>query len=80
MLMETLSIVRQTFDFATPVSSHNSPHNVLALNPDYGEQFVQARELVLRPTPKNFRTETTSSRNKPENFTANEDENFSKPT
>ena len=46
-LMYVDPITRQTYDYATPITSDNNPRNIIELDPDSDDQGL----YILRPEP-----------------------------
>ena len=59
---------RQTFDYALNLSCDNNPSNVIALVLHDIEDFVLTSKLVLRATPRLFKTKHIHICNRPKNF------------
>ena len=59
--MYIVPIIRQNFDYATPISCDNIPQNVIAMEPDNDEHRVLTHKPIRRTIPLLFEPKQVQS-------------------
>ena len=63
-------VIRQTFNYATPISCENKPQSVKALDIDNYEHYVLIPKPILRATPMLFEPKEVQPTKSPNTFPA----------
>ena len=65
-------ITRQTYDYATPITSDNNPRNIIELDPDSNEQdfYILGPEPIKRKPPLMFTPSQIKTTIRPNTFAA----------
>ena len=71
-LMYVDPITRQTYDYATPITSDNNPRNIIELDPDSDDQdfYILRPEPIKRKPPLMFTPSQIKTTIRPNTFTA----------